>query len=167
MSPSGAARRAVICFFSVAVITTLINKAAGAEGYMNLPARIAFFCAAIVFANYLIGVIIKPKKGIINFPAKNHLSSFMDFITFRFFLGYFWRRTVKITDINYIHGQIKHINRGWGSLEWGGYELNCAGKIGSINLAFSSVQKRDEAIGAIKIAAEEHNHKIEFRNILY
>lgn len=140
-------------------------------------------CLGLFFYNYGIGIIIDAKKNYINFPAKNKLSSLSEFITLRFLLGQFFRRTVKFTDILYVHNVTEsktvafyHCDKRGNSKKYKRYKenvvikkylLNCAGNFGSFYLPFSSIQKRDEAISAIKAAAEELNHKIEYKNILY
>ena len=138
------------------------------------------FLIGLYAYNYGMGIVIDAGKNRINFPAKNKLSSFKEFITMRFLFGQFFRRTVKFTDIQYIHSvtETKHVSfytfnnrdnhyKDKETKAIKKYLLNCAGQFGSFYLAFSSIQKRDEAISVIKATAKELNHKIEFRNILY
>ena len=131
------------------------------------------FLVGLYIYNYGMGIVIDAKKNRINFPAKNKLSSFKEFITMRFLLGQFFRRTVKFTDIQYIHSvtETKHVSfytfndrdnhyKDKETKAIKKYLLNCAGQFGSFYLAFSSIQKRDEAISVIKATAKELNHKI-------
>lgn len=176
---------AVILFVILSGSNNPSTTVATPENVITFSYSFCFFLAlcfliGLYIYNYGMGIVIDAKKNRINFPAKNKLSSFKEFITMRFLFGQFFRRTVKFTDIQYIHSvtETKYVSfytfndrdnhyKDKEKKAIKKYLLNCAGTFGSFYLAFSSVQKRDEAISVIKATAKELNHKIEFRNILY
>ncbi len=133
---------------------------------------IFLFLDTIYLLNYNYGTIIDVEQNKLTFPAKSKIRSFGDFIKLRWLLGFLWRRSIKITDIERI--QFEQISHRKHHTDWtknictrDTYALNLAGKFGSLYIPYSSVQKCVESKSNLEYACNKLGHVIMVENFIY